>query len=238
MKRKLWIMLALAALIAALWCASASAAVIGGKCGDDLSYSLNYDTGELVISGTGPMWTFGTLTAVPWYDSADSITSLVIENGVTEISRNAFCRLRNITEVAIPASVTSIGVDAFYECEGLTGVTIPASVTAIGDRAFYGCDNLAEATILNYNCEIGDEVYDVFADSASGFTLRGYTGSTAETYASNHQHSFGNPKCGNNVTFDFNPATGALTTGEPTTTTPDPSIQSTSSATAGPAGPR
>ena len=206
MKRKLWIILALAALAALLCCGAASAAIIGGPCGangDNVYYSLNFDTGELTISGTGEMATYGSVSSVPWYGNRDSITSLVIESGVTKIGRNAFFRLTNITHVEIPSSVTYIDTDAFGDCSGLTSVTIPASVTTIGYRAFGGCENLAEVTILNRDCVIGDSSHDVFDNCAAGFILRGFTGSTAQTYAAAAGHSFGSPRCGVNVTWDL-----------------------------------
>ncbi len=92
-----------------------------------------------------------------------------------------------LTSVTIPFSVTSIAPWAFGWCTGLTSVEIPSRVTSIGFRAFYGCSDLASATILNANAEIGNSV---FANCASGFTLRGFTGSTAEAYADAAGHVF------------------------------------------------
>ena len=53
------------------------------------------------------------------------ITELVIPDGVTSISSNAFKGCINVTNIIIPNSVTSIGEGAFSGCSGLESITIP-----------------------------------------------------------------------------------------------------------------
>lgn len=67
---------------------------------------------------------------------------VVIPDGVTTITEEAFSYLDEVTAVTIPGSVTAIGECAFYECNSLTEITLPNSVTAIGPGAFSGCDSL------------------------------------------------------------------------------------------------
>ena len=103
--------------------------------------SPNY---TLTISGTGAMKDYGTPDDLPWKDYRSSITSVVIEDGVTSIGNMAFegCNNANLTSVTIPASVTSIGDFAFGYCTYLASVTIPvASLTYYGVSAF---DNTAD----------------------------------------------------------------------------------------------
>ena len=66
---------------------------------------------------------FGNDTSNPLYyanhlysDEDTEITNLVIPDGVTSISSNAFEYCKGLTSVTIPASVTSIGHDAFWNC--------------------------------------------------------------------------------------------------------------------------
>lgn len=47
-----------------------------------------------------------------------------------------------VTSVIIPEGVTRINGCAIYGCTALTEVTLPASVIVIDHHAFYGCDNL------------------------------------------------------------------------------------------------
>ena len=99
-------------------------------------------------------WTFdegtGTLTILDeegityfeWLDFANSIKTLIIEDGVTTIWHYAFEGCTALTSVTIPNSVTNIEFQAFRGCTALTSVTIPDSVTSIGESAFYGCTSL------------------------------------------------------------------------------------------------
>ena len=111
---------------------TAYADVKTGKCGDNVTYSLDTSTGVLTISGTGNMRNNDS----PFYNNS-CVKSVIIENGVTSIGDKAFEDCTSLTSVTIPNSVTSIGWGAFYDCTSLTSVTIGNSVTSIGSSAFY-----------------------------------------------------------------------------------------------------
>ncbi|GHV63027.1 hypothetical protein FACS1894195_5240 [Bacteroidia bacterium] len=104
-------------------------------------FSWTLDNGVLTISGEEAMPDFGygnwydykrENIDVPWFSQSQSITTVIIENGVTSIGEYAFYYCSSLTAVTIPNSVTSIGEYAFYYCSSLTAVTIPNSVTSIG----------------------------------------------------------------------------------------------------------
>ena len=116
-----------------------------GTCGDNLTWDLTDSV--LTISGTGYMYNYSYkegnyITTAPWGLYFTSMTSVVINTGVTSIGKNAFYGCYNLTSVTISNSVTSIGEQAFYNCSSLTSVTIPNSVTSIGDYAFFNCTHL------------------------------------------------------------------------------------------------
>ena len=70
-----------------------------GTCGDNVSWKLDTN-GVLTISGSGAMTAYSSQSPAPWSSYKDSITSFVIEEGVTEIKTYAFqscCKLKNIT---------------------------------------------------------------------------------------------------------------------------------------------
>ena len=115
-----------------------------GKCGENVTYSLNTSTGVLTISGTGEM------TDSPFSQNSN-IKSVIIENGVTSIATSAFSGCTSLTSVTIPNSVTSIGDNAFSECTSLTDITIPDSVMNIGDGAFLVCISLKSIEVSDNN---------------------------------------------------------------------------------------
>lgn len=84
-----------------------------GKCGDDVYFDFDAETGTLVISGTGEMYDYemsysGTVSDVPFFSYAKSIKKIVIEDGVTGLGLwTAFCA-ENVEEIHFPASVTKI----------------------------------------------------------------------------------------------------------------------------------
>ena len=61
---------------------------------------------------------------------------------VTNIDNFAFRFCESLTSIVIPEGVTSIGRFAFYYCDGLTDVTLPASLEHIGRFAFLGADHV------------------------------------------------------------------------------------------------
>ncbi len=109
-----------------------------GTCGNNLSWSLD-NKGVLTISGTGDMYNWPDSLSAPWVDYRNSISSIVIGDGVTSIGTYAFNYCMNCTSVSIPDTVTSIGNYAFDTCSSLTSITIPISVISVGDYAFYNC---------------------------------------------------------------------------------------------------
>ncbi len=158
----------------------ASAATYSGSCGDNLTWSLNTETGLLTIVGSGEMANYTNQNRAPWYDYCESITAVSLPNGLTSIGAGAFWECSSLTDVTIPAGVTSIGMlsfygcyrlaavtvvgsgltsigaGAFWECSSLTDVTIPDSVTSIGEQAFDGCSSLTDVTIPAGVTSIGD----------------------------------------------------------------------------------
>ena len=120
MMRKLFTFLVAELMSVGMWADPAN------SCGPNLTWDLT--GGALTISGTGDMYDFNPgENPAPWESSKESITSVIISNGVT-----------------------SIGAGAFFGCTGLTSITIPSSVTSIGDEAFWGCTNITDVYCYPY----------------------------------------------------------------------------------------
>ena len=161
--KKILLLTAIVALLTVLFCVSASAAIREGTCGDDLTWTLDTETGELIISGTGAM----SDGEAPWSYYASSVKTVSISDKVTRIGSFAFKSCTNLTSVAIPDGVTEIGRCAFYDCSGLVWVTIPDSVTSIEDSAFLNCISLVSANIPNGITEINSETFHGCASLSS-----------------------------------------------------------------------
>ena len=133
------------------------AAIAFGTCGvkdDNLRWALE-DDGLLSISGTGAMADWSNSGSVPWSSYKSSITSIMIEEGVSNIGNNAFYACQNVTSVKLSGSIKSIGDLAFYNCKNLTAMEIPSSVTSIGQKVFALCTGLSSIKV-----EIGNTTYD------------------------------------------------------------------------------
>ena len=171
----------------------ASASSYSGTCGDNLTWTLDTETGMLDITGTGDMTNWQYSPSSPWYSYRSYIKFVNIGNSVTSIGNHAFGSCRNLISVTIPNSVTSIGnyafnwcdslisatignsvtsigTKAFYNCDSLTSITIPDSVTSIGNYAFEDCERLASVTIPDSVTSIGDWAF-VFCDSLTSVTI-------------------------------------------------------------------
>ncbi|MGN1320599.1 MAG: hypothetical protein ACI4U6_05745, partial [Acutalibacteraceae bacterium] len=85
LKKLFSIMVSLAILIACIPTVSVFAETLDGTCGENVTWSLDTDTGVLTISGSGDMSNYDWSNDAPWYSQRSSIKSVSIENGVTSI---------------------------------------------------------------------------------------------------------------------------------------------------------
>ena len=121
-----------------------------GICSENVYWMLDNTT--LTISGKGVIDDCDE-QGVPWYRYRDSITEVVVMDGITRIGRNAFYNMRNLTKVQLPDSVTYIGEYAFSRA-AFKEVKLPANLTGIGDGAFHSCEALESIDIPDSVTEI------------------------------------------------------------------------------------
>ncbi len=142
--------------------------VTSGTCGENLTWSL--EEGVLTISGTGTMTDYGSFTDAPW--RRKNVEKVILENGVTYISENAFSGCETLKAIEIPDSVEGIGSYAFNGCDALEVIEIPANVTDIGDPVFWGCSGLKEIRVDSDNPSYSSDASGVFFDKAQTELLK------------------------------------------------------------------
>lgn len=114
---------------------------ISGECGDNATWKMDSAQGVLVISGTGSMKKYNGATDSPWYANS-SLKHIVIENGITEITANAFTVCDKLESISIPASVGKISPEAFLDCSSLKTIGISQHNTIFKnvDGVIYSAD--------------------------------------------------------------------------------------------------
>ena len=110
---------------------------VGEGAFDNTDWYYNTHPDGLVYAGRVAYKYKGTMSAN---------TSIVIDQGTTEISPSAFSGCSGLTSISIPNSVMSIGNNAFRDCKGLLSVVLP-SVSMVGTRAFQNCIKMGSVTL-------------------------------------------------------------------------------------------
>lgn len=158
-----------------------NAKYLTGKCGNNVTYSLDTMEGTLEIYGSGPMKDYDVNNLAPWYEYRESIRRVEV-TGVTRIGAWSLCDLPNVTKITLPSSLQSIGQAALARIDELKELYLPESLTVIEDggimvnekleyvyvgnklekisyRAFYGCKKLKQIVIPASVKSLGDDVF-------------------------------------------------------------------------------
>ena len=130
----------------------------------------------LTITGSGAMpdFDFPNGSLAPWwnyealgmnalseidFDIKGKLKTVIIGEGVTNVSNYALFFLPAATQVTLPESVTSIGRYGIAMCSKLTGLSIPKGVTGIGDFGLAG-NGLTAVTLPDGLQSLGRGAFD------------------------------------------------------------------------------
>ncbi len=130
----------------------------------------------LTITGSGAMpdFDFPNGSLAPWwnyealgmnalseidFDIKGKLKTVIIGEGVTNVSNYALFFLPAATQVTLPDSVTSIGRYGIAMCSKLTGLSIPKGVTGIGDFGLAG-NGLTAITLPDGLQSLGRGAFD------------------------------------------------------------------------------
>ncbi len=142
---------------------------VSGNGGENVTWSYDTITKELVISGQGPMRDFFRDYS-EWKKYQYEVKSVVIESGVTRIGDEAFFQFYKLEKVSIPDTVTEIGMGAFCGCWSLTDVEIGDNVRLIDYYAFHSCESLKSVKIGSGVSEIVENVF-AFCEKLESITV-------------------------------------------------------------------
>ncbi|MBR4474518.1 MAG: leucine-rich repeat protein [Oscillospiraceae bacterium] len=89
-----------------------------------IEYFYNPWAGTLVIRGKGAMPGFDEKHPAPWHTEAKRALRVIIEEGVTTISNEAFKDFERLRSVVFPSTLKKIAENAFEKCEKLKRVEV------------------------------------------------------------------------------------------------------------------
>ena len=147
-----------------------ASAADSGICGNNLTWSLNTDTGVLTISGMGDMDDYSYSTSAPWSEHQQSISAVEIAEGVTHIGAYAFRNLSSMATLSIPKGLKSIGDYAFENCPALRRVELTDMATwcevqlflpgkVFGNLLYFNGEPITELVIPQGVTFIGSHVF-------------------------------------------------------------------------------
>ena len=155
---------ALALTVLCLAPVSALADEVTGSCGANVDYVYDTATKVLTVCGTGATddYTSSGTTRSPFYTNTtirNNCTSIVVEEGVTEIGSWLFYYMQQVTTVSLPTTLTSIHASAFNNMVKLTDCELNQGLETIGEQAFNNCKLMPSLTIPSTVSFIGKKAF-------------------------------------------------------------------------------
>ena len=93
--------------------------------------------------------------------SYSAIETVVIQEGVTEISTRAFANCSSLKSISVPDTVMKMGDYVFFNCKALETVTMTENsmMQEIQQRCFYNCVALKDVTFGPLVATVGGEIF-------------------------------------------------------------------------------
>ncbi len=119
------------------------AVTVSGSCGANATWAL-YSDGTLSIQGTGSLTNPTYAGAVAWAAYRESIRTVEIAAGITNLSDFAFFGCTSLTSVIFEdgSKLTTVGGSAFNGYTSLKELILPEMVKTVYGNAFRGCTSL------------------------------------------------------------------------------------------------
>lgn len=90
----------------------------------------------------------------------DNGNTIEVDEGIREISAEAFKNRRALHHIRLPETLESIGLESFRGCANLEEMAIPEKTLRIGESAFRDCISLKKLRIKNNCIKIGERAFE------------------------------------------------------------------------------
>lgn len=90
----------------------------------------------------------------------DNGTSIVVDEGIVEISPDAFKGRVRLHHITLPSTLSIIGDESFRGCTNLEEMDIPEHTHRIGESAFRDCTSLQWLRLSNDRIKIGERAFE------------------------------------------------------------------------------
>ena len=90
----------------------------------------------------------------------NNLKTIILPEGVTEISDSLFWECKKLEMVGLPSTVVRIADNAFCGCISLKSINLPSKLREIGTYAFADCAKLEKIKIPNYVTKIGKSAFE------------------------------------------------------------------------------
>ena len=142
MKKLISLILSLVIMFGIIAAAPFSASAASSASGSFANITYDITDGVLTITGSGATGNVGYDDSKPWSEYRDSITKIVVSEGITSIGNNFLKYLDKVTEVELPSTLKTIGSEAFAHNVSITEITFPDGLESTGSMAFFDCTSL------------------------------------------------------------------------------------------------
>jgi len=114
-----------------------------------------------------------------------NLVSLIIPDSVTKVDGFAFTYCKSLKSVKLSSALKTIGYSGFGNT-ALESIELPPVLEEMGINAFNNCKQMKSVTVTNPATVIKDGAIP----ANEGLVIRGYEGSTAQTYAEENNIAF------------------------------------------------
>lgn len=127
-----------------------------GKCGENLIWNFDKESGILYIQGSGDMYDYDySYDPAPWSYN-DRIIEIQMSDQITSIGSSAFANCCNLEKITLSKKIKRIGDFAFFNCNRLKYINLPEGLETIEDAAFTYCYSLTNLEIPSTVVELDE----------------------------------------------------------------------------------